>query len=88
MNTILGVNGVGVYRPSRNGTYVSFIDATMNNTIVLQYDCGWSPNVMYSGDTIMIYAPYMWTPGHQYSVTFDSGKIIRDFHIELSMLMI
>ena len=46
----------------------------MNNTIVLQYDCGWSPMVTYSGDTIIIYAPYAWIPGHQYYVTFDSGE--------------
>ena len=40
---------------------------------MLQYDCGWSPNVTYTGDTIIIYAPYSWIPGHQYYVTFDSG---------------
>ena len=74
----IGVNGVGVNRPGRNGTYVYFNDATMNNTAVLQYDCGWSPFVTYSGSTIIIYAPYAWLPGHTYFVTFDSGLY---FHI-------
>lgn len=52
----------------------------MNNTVVLKYDCGWSSNVMYSGDTVIIYAPYSWIPGHTYFVTFDSGL---KFSIEL-----
>ena len=70
---IVGVNGVGVNRPGRNGTFIHFIDATANNTEVLSYDCGWSPMVTYSGNTIIIYAPHNWTFGHQYYVTFDSG---------------
>ena len=60
-------------RPSHNGTYVSFHDATLNGSIVLSYDCGWSPNVTYIHDTIIIDAPYGWIPGHQYYVTLDSG---------------
>ena len=70
----IGVNGVGVNRPGRNGTFVRFIDATLNNTQVLAYDCGWSTMVTYSGSTIIIYAPYAWVPGHRYYVTFDSGE--------------
>jgi hypothetical protein len=62
-----------VNRPGHNGTYVSFNDATLNGTIVLQYDCGWSPNVNYIGSTIVVNAQYSWTPGHHYYVTFDSG---------------
>ena len=34
---------------------------------------GWSPNVTYIYDTIIIDAPYGWIPGHQYYVTFDNG---------------
>ena len=71
----LGQNGVYVNRPGHNGTYVSFHDATLNGTIVVQYDCGWSPNVIYTGSTIIIYAPYTWTYGHQYYITLDSGKL-------------
>jgi hypothetical protein len=66
---------VAVNRPGHNGTYISFHDATLNGTVVLQYDCGWSPNVIYSGDTIVIYAPYPWVPGHSYYITFDSGLL-------------
>lgn len=62
-------------RPWRNGTYIRFNDATLNGTTVSMYDCGWSPNVIYSGSTIIIHAPYPWVPGHQYYVTFDSGEI-------------
>jgi hypothetical protein len=69
----LGENGVAVNRPGHNGTYIYFNDATLNGTVVLQYDCGWSPNIIYTGDTIIIYAPFAWVPGHLYYVTFDSG---------------
>lgn len=68
-----GANGMAVNRPGHNDTYVRFNDATLNGTNVLSYDCGWSPNVIYSGSTIIIYAPYPWVPGHLYYVTFDSG---------------
>jgi hypothetical protein len=64
---------MAVNRPGHNGTYIYFNDATLNGTVVLSYDCGWSPNVVYSGDTIIIYAPFAWVPGHHYYVTFDSG---------------
>ena len=75
--TDLGANGVGVNRPGRNGTFVHFNDATLNGTRVLSYDCGWSPNVIYSGSTIIIStAPFLWTHGHHYYVTFDSGMIL------------
>ena len=74
--TILqGANGVGVNRPGRNGTYIKFLDATLNGTVVLQFDCGYSTNVIYSGSTIIINtAPFLWTYGHFYYVTFDSGE--------------
>lgn len=70
-----GMNGIGLYRSWRNGTFIRFYDATMNGTAALEYDCGWSPNVIYLGSTININAPYPWTPGHQYYVTFDSGRL-------------
>ncbi|CAF3354020.1 unnamed protein product [Rotaria sp. Silwood2] len=68
-----GKNGMLVNRPGHNGTYVSFHDATLNGTVVLSYDAGWSSNIIYSGSTIIIYAPYAWTPGHLYYITLDSG---------------
>ena len=71
----IAVNGIGVNRPGRNGTYIHFHDATASNTVVLEYDCGWSPMVVYSGSTIIINAPYAWIYGHQYFITFDSGKM-------------
>ena len=75
--THIGANGVGVNRPGRNGTFVHFNDATLNGTRVLWYDCGWSPNVIYSGSTIIINtAPFIWTYGHHYYVTFDSGMFV------------
>ena len=83
----VGMNGVGVNRPGRNGTFVSFVDATMNNTQVLQYDCGWSPMVIYSGSTIIIYAPYPWIVGHQYYVTFDSGESVSYTHLTLPTIL-
>ncbi len=64
---------MAVNRPGHNGTYIYFNDATLNGAVVLSYDCGWSPNVIYSGSTIVINAPYAWTPGHTYYVTLDSG---------------
>ena len=70
-----GVNGIKVNRPGRNGTYIYFRDATLNNSVALKFDCGWSPNVIYSGSTILIdTAPFVWTPGHFYYVTLDSGR--------------
>jgi len=41
--------------------------------IVLQYDCGWSPNVTYVGNTIIIQTSITWTQSHRYYVTLDSG---------------
>ena len=69
----LGKNGINVNRPGHNGTYVSFHDANLNGSVVLAYDCGYSTNVNYVGDTIVVNAPFAWVPGHQYYVTFDQG---------------
>jgi len=71
--SIQSKNGVYVNRPGHNGTYISFHDATLNGSIAVQYDCGWSPNVIYTGNTIIIYTTITWTYGHRYYVTLDSG---------------
>ena len=63
-----------VNRPTRNGTYIHFKDAT-TNTIVQSYDCGWAPEVVYTGFTVVIRFPTPpWIVGHSYYVMFDSGK--------------
>ena len=67
---------MAINRPEHNGTYVHFHDDTAGDVVVLEYDCGWSPNVIYSGSTILVYAPYSWVPGHRYYVTFDSGILL------------
>ena len=73
-----------VNRPGRNGTNIYFHDLTLGGTVALQYDCGWSPNVIYTGDTIIIYAPFSWVPGHVYYVTLDSGVYFLRFNSTLS----
>ncbi|CAF4268067.1 unnamed protein product, partial [Adineta steineri] len=61
-----------VGRPSRNGTNVCFhLDST--NASVLCYDAGYSPNIIYTGYTIVIVTTITWTPGESYYVTMDSG---------------
>ncbi|CAF1102277.1 unnamed protein product [Adineta steineri] len=61
-----------VGRPSRNGTNICFhLDST--NATVLCYDSGYSPNVIYTGYTIVIVTTITWTPGQSYYVTMDSG---------------
>ena len=73
--SVSGANGAGVNRPGRNGTYIRFHDETLNGTTVLAFDCGYSTNVIYSGTTIIINtAPHIWTFGHFYYVTLDSGR--------------
>lgn len=65
-----------VSRPNRNGTYISFWDSTNNNTLVQKYDCGWEPEVTYTGYVTVVRFPVApWIPGHFYYVTFDSGTI-------------
>ncbi|CAF4624569.1 unnamed protein product [Rotaria sp. Silwood1] len=61
-----------VHRPTRNGTYIKFMDAS-TNTAVQTFDAGWESNILYSGDTISIIASYSWVPGRSYYVLFDSG---------------
>ncbi|CAF0986798.1 unnamed protein product [Adineta steineri] len=68
--SIQATNAVG--RPSRNGTNICFhLDTT--NASVLCYDAGYSPNVIYTGYTIVIVTTITWTPGQSYYVTMDNG---------------
>ncbi|CAF1445970.1 unnamed protein product [Adineta steineri] len=63
-----------VNRPTLNNTFIYFTDATANNTLVQKFDCGWAPEVTYTGYTTVIRFPVApWIPGHFYYVTFDSG---------------
>ncbi|UJR14644.1 hypothetical protein I4U23_001637 [Adineta vaga] len=63
-----------VNRPTRNGTYIYFWDSTLGGTLVQKYDCGWEPEVTYTGFTTVIRFPTApWIPGHFYYVTMDSG---------------
>jgi hypothetical protein len=62
-----------VNRPSLNGTNVYFNDASTHLPVV-QYDAGWAPNVIYTGNTIIIQViNYTWTYGHTYYITMDEG---------------
>ena len=65
-----------VNRPTRNGTYIRFVNASDNAT-VLQYDAGWAPNMVYTGNTILIMTNYSWIPGNTYYVLFDSGILAQ-----------
>ncbi|CAF1247140.1 unnamed protein product [Adineta steineri] len=68
--SIQATSAVG--RPSRNTTNVCFhYDST--NATVFCYDAGYSPNVIYTGYTIVIVTNYVWTPGQSYYVTMDNG---------------
>ncbi|UJR14593.1 hypothetical protein I4U23_001588 [Adineta vaga] len=63
-----------VSRPTRNDTFIYFWDATLNDALVAKYDCGWSPEITYTGYTTVIRFPVApWIPGHFYYVTMDSG---------------
>ena len=70
---------MSVNRPTRNGTFIHFKDST-TNTIVRSYDCGWAPEVTYTGFTIIVRIPLPtpWIPGHNYYVMFDSGSYFVD----------
>jgi hypothetical protein len=62
-----------VNRPTLNGTNVYFNDAATNST-VLQYDAGWAPNIIYTGNTILILViNFTWSYGHTYYITMDEG---------------
>ena len=70
--TFLFLATISVNRPTRNGTNIYFHDA--NGTLVQTYDCGWQPEVTYTGFTIVIRFPVApWYPGHFYYVTWEEG---------------
>ncbi len=70
---------ISVARPTLNGTYIYFTDST-NNSIVQTFDCGWAPEVTFTGYTIVIIFPVApWIPGHSYYVTFAYGMFPLDF---------
>ncbi|UJR11942.1 hypothetical protein I4U23_016120 [Adineta vaga] len=63
---------ISVNRPTRNGTYIYFYYS--NGTLVRKYDCGWEPEVTYTGFTIVIRFPVSpWDAGAFYYVNMDSG---------------
>ena len=69
--TVLAYNPVR--RPNRNGTYIYFRDAA-TNAVIQRYDCGWEPEVTYTGYTIVVRFPVApWVAGRSYYVTMDSG---------------
>ncbi|UJR07101.1 hypothetical protein I4U23_011389 [Adineta vaga] len=64
-----------VNRPTRNGTTISFRDAA-NDTAVAQFDCGWAPEVTFTGFTTVIrFITVIWEPGHFYYITMESGVV-------------
>ncbi|UJR14633.1 hypothetical protein I4U23_001627 [Adineta vaga] len=63
-----------VNRPTRNDTNIYFWDDTAGGTLVQKFDCGWAPEVTFTGfATIIRFPTAPWIPGHFYHVTFDSG---------------
>ncbi|CAF1381736.1 unnamed protein product [Adineta steineri] len=63
-----------VNRPTLNNTFIYFTDAANTTQPVAKFDCGWDPNVIYTGFTTIVRFPVApWIPGHSYYVTFDSG---------------
>ena len=65
-------------RPRRNGTYVEVFDSA-NSTLVWARDCGFSPDCIYSGQTLLFYVSNaMWTPGTSYYILFGSGVVSDD----------
>ncbi|CAF3953076.1 unnamed protein product [Adineta steineri] len=63
-----------VNRPTLNNTFIYFTDAANTTQPVAKFDCGWDPNVIYTGYTTIIRFPVApWIPGHFYYVTFDTG---------------
>lgn len=64
---------IKVDRPTRNGTNIHFKDTT-TNTLVQPFDCSWSPQVTYTGYTIVIRFPVAPSlSGHSYYVMLDNG---------------
>ncbi|CAF1108271.1 unnamed protein product [Adineta steineri] len=68
--SIQATSAVG--RPTLNNTNICFHYDTTNATVFC-YDAGYSPNVIYTGYTIVIVTNYTWTPGQSYYVTLGDG---------------
>nr|ACD54819.1 unknown [Adineta vaga] len=69
-----------VCRPSRNGTYIYFWDTITGGSLIQKFDCGWAPEVTYTGYTITIqFSVAPWITGHSYYITFDSGTFELHF---------
>ncbi|CAF3777214.1 unnamed protein product [Adineta steineri] len=68
--SIQATSAVG--RPTLNNTNICFHYDTTNATVFC-YDAGYSPNVIYTGYTIVIVTNYTWTPGQSYYVTLSDG---------------
>ncbi|UJR17501.1 hypothetical protein I4U23_004396 [Adineta vaga] len=63
-----------VNRPTRNGTFIYFWNASAGGTLVRKFDCGWESEVTYTGFTTIIRFPTApWTEGHFFYVTMDGG---------------
>lgn len=64
----------GVYHPNRNGTYIQIYNKASPSTPAWQADCGYSPDCIYSGQTVLfVVRNASWTPGATYYVVFSSG---------------
>lgn len=64
----------GVYHPNRNGTYIQIYNKANSTLPAWEADCGYSPNCIYSGQTVLfIVRNASWTYGATYYVTFSSG---------------
>ena len=64
----------GVYHPNRNGTYIQIFNRNNTVTPEWQVDCGYSPDCIYSGQTVLfVVQNASWTPGAFYYILFGSG---------------
>ena len=66
---------MAVFRPSHNGTYIQIFNRE-NSTLVWQVDCGYSPDCIYNGATLLFCVRNpMWTFGARYYILFGSGVV-------------
>ena len=64
----------GVYHPNRNGTYIQIYDRANPSTPVWEVDCGYSPDCIYTGNTVLFTVQNAnWTYGAHYYILFSSG---------------
>ena len=72
--SIVNVATNGVYHPNRNGTFIKIYNKANPLVPAWQADCGYSPDCIYSGQTILFRVQNpSWIPGANYYVLFDSG---------------